>query len=118
MNPRTMAPMRRTAFRALLLTFFAALAVLLAWPSVAHAVVINGGNLTTQTWTANNSPYQVMGDVTVLANETLTIVVPQFVPRRSWQNLLHAQTALFLRMALLFRRGIVVTNVPYQLADS
>jgi amino acid transporter len=50
-------------------------------------------------------------------NETLTIVVPQFVPRRSWQNLLHAQTALFLRMALLFRRGIVITNVPYQLAE-
>jgi len=50
-------------------------------------------------------------------NETLTIVVPQFVPRRSWQNVLHAQTALFLRMALLFRRGIVVTNVPYQLAE-
>jgi len=50
-------------------------------------------------------------------NETLTIVVPQFVPRRSWQNVLHAQTALFLRMALLFRRGIVITNVPYQLAE-
>jgi amino acid transporter len=50
-------------------------------------------------------------------NETLTIVVPQFVPRRSWQNLLHAQTALFLRMALLFRRGIVITNVPYQLGE-
>ncbi len=50
-------------------------------------------------------------------NETITIVVPQFVPRRSWQNLLHAQTALFLRMALLFRRGIVITNVPYQLAE-
>jgi len=50
-------------------------------------------------------------------NETLTIVVPQFVPRRSWQNVLHAQTALFLRMALLFRRGIVVTNVPYQLTE-
>jgi amino acid transporter len=50
-------------------------------------------------------------------NEILTIVVPQFVPRRSWQNILHAQTALFLRMALLFRRGIVITNVPYQLAE-
>jgi hypothetical protein len=50
-------------------------------------------------------------------NETLTIVVPQFVPRRSWQNLLHAQTALFLRIALLFRRGIVITNVPYQLGE-
>ena len=51
-------------------------------------------------------------------NETLTIVVPQFVPRRSWHNVLHAQTALFLRMALLFRRGIVVTSVPYQLAET
>jgi amino acid transporter len=50
-------------------------------------------------------------------NETLTIVVPQFVPRRSWQNVLHAQTALFLRMALLFRRGIVITNVPYHLGE-
>ncbi|HET7292990.1 MAG TPA: APC family permease [Vicinamibacteria bacterium] len=45
--------------------------------------------------------------------ETLTIVVPQFVPRRSWHNLLHAQTAVFLRLALLFRPGIVITNVPY-----
>jgi len=48
-------------------------------------------------------------------NETLTIVVPQFVPRRSWHTLLHAQTAGFLRLALLFRPGIVITSVPYQL---
>jgi hypothetical protein len=48
-------------------------------------------------------------------NETLTIVVPQFVPRRKWHNLLHAQTAAFLRLALLFRPGIVITSVPYQL---
>jgi hypothetical protein len=46
-------------------------------------------------------------------NETITIVVPQFVPRRTWHNLLHAQTAVFLRMALVFRSGIVITNVPY-----
>jgi amino acid transporter len=51
-------------------------------------------------------------------NETITIVVPQFVPRRRWENLLHAQTALFLRVALMFRRGIVVTSVSYQLAES
>lgn len=50
-------------------------------------------------------------------NETITIVVPQFVPSRPWHNVLHAQTALFLRRALLFRRGIVITNVPYQLAE-
>lgn len=48
-------------------------------------------------------------------SEKITIVVPQFVPRHSWQNLLHTQTALFLRMALLFRPGIVITDVPYQL---
>jgi hypothetical protein len=46
-------------------------------------------------------------------NETLTIVVPQFVPSRWWHQLLHAQTAVVLRLALLFRPGIVITNVPY-----
>jgi hypothetical protein len=47
-------------------------------------------------------------------NETITIVVPQFVPKHWWANLLHAQTATWLRLALLFRSGIVVTDVPYQ----
>ena len=47
-------------------------------------------------------------------NETITIVVPQFVPRRWWHNLLHAQEAMWLRLALLFKPGIVVTDVPYQ----
>jgi hypothetical protein len=49
-------------------------------------------------------------------NEVITIVVPQFVPRRKWHNLLHAQTAVLLRMALLFRPGIVITNVPYHVS--
>ncbi len=47
-------------------------------------------------------------------NEVITIVVPEFVPRQWWANLLHTQTALILRMALLFRKDIVITNVPYQ----
>lgn len=47
-------------------------------------------------------------------NEVITIVVPQFVPRAWWHNLLHAQTATWLRLALLFKPGIVVTDVPYQ----
>ncbi|MBI2882551.1 MAG: APC family permease [Candidatus Methylomirabilis oxyfera] len=48
-------------------------------------------------------------------NETITVVVPQFVPRRRWHNLVHSQAAIWLRMALLFKRGIVITDVPYQL---
>ena len=47
-------------------------------------------------------------------NEVITIVVPQFVPRKRWHELLHAQTAVLLRLALLFRPGIVITNVPYR----
>ena len=48
-------------------------------------------------------------------NETLTIIVPQFVPKHWWANALHTQTALMLRMSLLFKRGIVITEVPYQI---
>lgn len=48
-------------------------------------------------------------------NETITIVLPQFVPRRRWHNLVHSQAAIWLRMALMFKQGIVITNVPYQL---
>jgi len=47
-------------------------------------------------------------------NEVITIVVPQFVARRRWHNLLHSQTAVMLRLALFFRPGIVITSVPYQ----
>ena len=47
-------------------------------------------------------------------NEIITIVVPQFVPRHWWNNLLHTQAAFLLRIALLFRPGIVITDVPYQ----
>ena len=47
-------------------------------------------------------------------NEMISIVVPQFVPKHWWANALHTQTALTLRMALMFKRGIVIMEVPYQ----
>jgi ferrous iron transport protein B len=47
-------------------------------------------------------------------NETITIVVPEFVPSERWHNLLHMQTAKLLRSELLSKPGVVVTNVPYQ----
>ncbi|RPI35249.1 MAG: APC family permease [Chloroflexota bacterium] len=47
-------------------------------------------------------------------NEVITIVVPQFVPKHWYHNLLHTQTAILLRLALLFKPGIIVTDVPYQ----
>jgi len=70
-----------------------------------------------------DSPYRLLvepllGYVEGLAaqrqpGELITIVVPQFVPRRWWHNLLHTQAALTLRLALLFKPGITVTDVPY-----
>ncbi len=48
-------------------------------------------------------------------NELITIVVPQFKPKRWWHNLLHTQAAMMLRVALLARPGITVTDVPYHL---
>ena len=49
------------------------------------------------------------------ANSVVTIVIPEFVPRRWWQHLLHNQTALLVKGALLFRRGVVVVDVPFHL---
>jgi amino acid transporter len=46
----------------------------------------------------------------------ITIVLPEFLPVRWWQQLLHNQTALLIKGALLFRRGVIVTDVPYHLA--
>jgi hypothetical protein len=51
-------------------------------------------------------------------NETITIVVPQFIPGKMWHNALHMRTAELLRDELLNRSGVVVTDVPYRLADA
>jgi amino acid transporter len=71
-----------------------------------------------------NSPYRLLVEPLVeyirhvaarrQPNEVITVVVPQFVPRRQWHNALHAQTAMMLRLALLFEPGVVITSVPYQ----
>jgi amino acid transporter len=59
--------------------------------------------------------YIEMVDDALQPNETLTIVVPQFVPRHWWENLLHTQAASMLRNALMHKPGIVIINVPYQI---
>jgi hypothetical protein len=48
-------------------------------------------------------------------NHIVTIILPEFIPARWWQHLLHNQTALLIKGALLFRKNIIVTDVPYHL---
>jgi hypothetical protein len=45
----------------------------------------------------------------------IAVVLSEFVPRRSWEYLLHNQTALRLKVRLFFRRNTVVIDVPYHL---
>jgi amino acid transporter len=45
----------------------------------------------------------------------VTVVLPEFVPRRLWQHLLHNQHALLIKGALLFKPNVVVTSVPFHL---
>ena len=47
------------------------------------------------------------------ANDTVTVLIPEFVVDRWFANVLHNQSALALKWALLRRDGTVVTSVPY-----
>jgi hypothetical protein len=42
-------------------------------------------------------------------------VLPEFVPSKWWHNLLHNQTALFIKGVILFKKGVVSTSVPFHL---
>jgi amino acid transporter len=48
-------------------------------------------------------------------DDFITVVIPEFVPAKWWQHLLHNQSSLLLKGALLFKKGVVVVNVPYHL---
>ena len=48
-------------------------------------------------------------------SDTLTVLIPEFVVDKWYTNLLHNQSALALKLALLDRPGTVVTSVPYHL---
>jgi amino acid transporter len=54
----------------------------------------------------------------VTPGELVTIVVPEIVPRRWWEHLLHNKTALYIRTAFLFKPNVVVTAVPYLLGHA
>jgi hypothetical protein len=45
------------------------------------------------------------------------VLIPEFVVDHWWGHLLHNQTALLLKGRLLFRKGTVVTSVPYHLHE-
>lgn len=49
------------------------------------------------------------------SNYQVTVVIPQFIPKKGWHNILHNQSGIFLRTSLLYRRNVVITTVPFHL---
>jgi amino acid transporter len=82
-----------------------------AWPTWGHGVPL----------TILESPYRSLTRplLQYLAElkrhegaEVVTVVLPEFVPDSWWEQLLHGQSAQFLKLSLLFKPGFVVTSVP------
>jgi hypothetical protein len=48
-------------------------------------------------------------------NAWVTIVLPEILPARWWQNILHNQRALMLKAAVLFKDRVILTDVPFHL---
>lgn len=44
----------------------------------------------------------------------VTVLVPQFIPKKRWHNILHNQSALLIRAKLLWQKDIVVSTLPYK----
>jgi amino acid transporter len=49
------------------------------------------------------------------SNYRVTVVIPQFIPKKGWHNILHNQSSLLIRAFLLYRRNVIITTVPYHL---
>ena len=46
-------------------------------------------------------------------NDIVTVIIPEFVVHHWWEHILHNQSALFLKARLLYRKGTVVTSIPF-----
>ncbi|MEV4032189.1 MULTISPECIES: APC family permease [Streptomyces] len=50
--------------------------------------------------------------------DVVAVFIPEYVVGHWWENLLHNQSALWLKSRLLFTPGVMVTSVPWQLSSS
>jgi len=73
------------------------------------------------------SPYRALGGPLLAfidaqherhPDDTIVVVLPEYVPGHWWEQLLHNQTAFRLKAALLFHPGVIVANVPYHAANA
>lgn len=48
-------------------------------------------------------------------NHTMTVIIPKFIPKHSWQNILHNQMSLRIRARLRWYEDIIIATYSYHL---
>jgi hypothetical protein len=48
-------------------------------------------------------------------NFTLTVLIPQFITKKRWHDILHNQSSLLLRLYLIYQKNVIVATVPFRL---
>jgi amino acid transporter len=49
------------------------------------------------------------------SNLTISVLIPQFITKKRWHDILHNQSSLLLRLYLIYQKNVIVTTVPYRL---
>jgi amino acid transporter len=47
------------------------------------------------------------------SNYRVTVLIPQFIPKKSWHNILHNQSSVLIRAYLIFKKNVIVATLPY-----
>jgi amino acid transporter len=43
----------------------------------------------------------------------VTVLIPQFITKKSWHNILHNQSSLLIRTYLIFKKKVIVATLPF-----
>lgn len=46
-------------------------------------------------------------------NYRVTVLIPQFITKKSWHNILHNQSSLLIRAYILFKKNVIISTLPY-----
>ncbi|WP_462412641.1 APC family permease [Neobacillus sp. Marseille-QA0830] len=46
-------------------------------------------------------------------NYQVTVLIPQFIPKKNWHHVLHNQSSVLIRAYLLYKKNVIVSTLPY-----
>ena len=56
----------------------------------------------------------IIKDKAEVNHHSVTVLIPQFITKKSWHNILHNQSSVLLRIYLLYKKNVIVSTVPYR----